>query len=240
MSTLRVDNIKSRTGTQVNIPTGQSLVVSGIGSIVGELKVGGGLTVTGAANVIGDLNVPSGNLTVGGNLSLTGSSSFNLPSGIGTFGQVTANQTITAGDSLTLGTASSKIILRGDVASGNLEVKDSSGNRMIVDGPTPTIISSDTNIGSNKVYFVDTSSVAGAGGSITVTLPQTPVLGDFIKVSDYKGTWSQANCVVKINPSSAGAAAVIHGKQEDLECNVKHAVATLTYTGISSTGWIVK
>ena len=234
MSTLRVDNIKSRTGTEVNIPAGQSLVVSGIGSSVGELKVGGGLTVTGAANVIGDLNVPSGNLTVGGNLSLTGSSSFNLPSGIGTFGTIGANT------QFILGQASSKVNLFGDVASGNLQLRDISGNRMGVDGPTPTIISSDTNIGSNKVYFVDTSSVAGAGGSITVTLPQTPVLGDFIKVSDYKGTWSQANCVVKINPSSAGAAAVIHGKQEDLECNVKHAVATLTYTGISSTGWIVK
>ena len=234
MSTLRVDNIKSRTGTQVNIPTGQSLVVSGIGSIVGELKVGGGLTVTGAANVIGDLNVPSGNLSVGGNLSLTGSSSFNLPSGIGTFGTVGANT------QMILGQASSRVNLFGDVASGNLQLKDSSGNRMGVDGPTPTIITSDVNISSNRVYFVDTSSVAGAGGSITVTLPQTPVIGDFIKVSDYKGTWSQANCVVKINPSSAGAATVIHGKQEDLECNVKHAVATLTYTGISSTGWIVK
>ena len=234
MSTLRVDNIKSRTGTQVNIPTGQSLVVSGIGSIVGELKVGGGLTVTGAANVIGDLNVPSGNLTVGGNLSLTGSSSFNLPSGIGTFGTVGANT------QMILGQASSRVNLFGDVASGNLQLKDSSGNRMGVDGPTPTVITTDVNISSNRVYFVDTSSVAGAGGSITVTLPQTPVLGDFIKVSDYKGTWSQANCVVKINPSSAGAAAVIHGKQENLECNVKHAVATLTYTGISSTGWIVK
>jgi len=234
MSTLRVDNIKSRTGTQVNIPAGQSLIVSGIGSIVGELKVGGGLTVTGAASVIGDLDVPSGNLTVGGNLSLTGSSSFNLPSGIGTFGTVGANT------QMILGQASSRVNLFGDVASGNLQLKDSSGNRMGVDGPTPTIITSDVNISSNRVYFVDTSSVAGAGGSITVTLPQTPVLGDFIKVSDYKGTWSQANCVVKINPSSAGAAAVIHGKQENLECNVKHAVATLTYTGISSTGWIVK
>lgn len=240
MSTLRVDNIKSRTGTQVNIPAGQSLIVSGIGSVVGELKVGGGLTVTGTASVIGDLDVPSGNLTVGGNLSLTGSSSFNLPSGIGTFGQVTANQTITAGDSLTLGTASSKVIVRGDVSSGNLEVKDSSGNRMGVDGQTPNVISADANIASNRIYFVDTSSQAGAGGSITVTLPQIPVVGDYIQVSDYKGTWNQANCIVKINANSSGAAAVIHGKQEDLQCNLKHAVATLTYTGISSTGWIVK
>ena len=234
MSTLRVDNIKSRTGTEVNIPAGQSLVVSGIGSIVGQLKVGGGLTVTGTADLIGDLNVPSGNLSVGGNLSLTGSSAFNLPAGIGTFGTVGANT------QMILGQASSRVNLFGDVASGNLQLQDNSGNRMGVDGPTPNVIDADANIASNKVYFVDTSSQAGAGGSITVTLPQTPVVGDYIQVSDYKGTWSQANCIVKIHPSSSGASAVIHGKQEDLQCNVKHAVATLTFTGISSTGWIVK
>ena len=102
MSTLRVDNIKSRTGTEVNIPAGQSLVVSGIGSVVGELKVGGGLTVTGVANIIGDLNVPSGNLTIGGNLALTGSSSFNLPSGIGTFGTIGANTQFILGQALSL------------------------------------------------------------------------------------------------------------------------------------------
>jgi len=234
MSTLRVDNIKSRTGTEVNIPAGQSLVVSGIGSIVGQLKVGGGLTVTGTADLIGDLNVPAGNLSVGGNLSLTGSSAFNLPAGIGTFGTVGANT------QMILGQASSRVNLFGDVASGNLQLQDNSGNRMGVDGPTPNVIDADANIASNKVYFIDTSSQVATGGSITVTLPQIPVVGDYIQVSDYKGTWSQANCVVKIHASSSGAAAVIHGKQEDLQCNVKHAVATLTYTGISSTGWIVK
>tara|TARA_B100000945_G_scaffold310099_1_gene301648 strand:+ start:430 stop:1131 length:702 start_codon:yes stop_codon:yes gene_type:complete len=233
MSTLRVDNIKSRTGTEVNIPAGQSLVVSGIGSIIGELKVGGGLTVTGTANVIGDLNVPSGNLTVGGNLSLTGDSSFNLPTGIGTFG------TVGAGDSIFAGTTT-KVFLHGDNPSGNLQLRNSSGVRYGVDGPTPNLITADSNLASNTVYFVDTSGEAGAGGSITVTLPEIPAIGDYIQVSDYKGTWSDANCVVKINASAVGAAAVIHGKQEDLECNVKHAVATLTYTGISSTGWIVK
>ena len=234
MSTLRVDNIKSRTGTEVNIPAGQSLVVSGIGSIVGELKVGGGLTVTGTADVIGDLNVPSGNLSVGGNLSLTGNSSFNLPSGIGTFGTAGAN------DKIIIGQASTRVFLHGDNISNGLQIRNESGTRFGLDGPTPNVITADGDIASNKVYFVDTSSQAGAGGSITVTLPQTPVVGDYIQISDYKGTWSDANCVVKINAGSSGAAAVIHGKQEDLECNVKHAVATLTYTGISSTGWIVK
>merc|ERR1712093_793417 len=161
-------------------------------------------------------------------------SAFNLPAGIGTFGTVGANT------QMILGQASSRVNLFGDVASGNLQLQDNSGNRMGVDGPTPNVIDADANIASNKVYFIDTSSQVATAGSITITLPQIPVVGDYIQVSDYKGTWSQANCVVKINASSSGAAAVIHGKQEDLQCNVKHAVATLTYTGISSTGWIVK
>ena len=44
MSTLRVDNIKSRTGTAVTIPSGQSLDVSG------DVNVTGGLEVTGSSN----------------------------------------------------------------------------------------------------------------------------------------------------------------------------------------------
>ena len=44
MSTLRVDNIKSRTGTAVTIPSGQSLDVSG------DVNVTGGLDVTGSSN----------------------------------------------------------------------------------------------------------------------------------------------------------------------------------------------
>ena len=44
MSTLRVDNIKSRTGTAVTIPSGQSLDVSG------DVNVTGGLEVSGSSN----------------------------------------------------------------------------------------------------------------------------------------------------------------------------------------------
>ena len=69
MSTLRVDNIKSRTGSVVTIPEGQTLAVTGIGSIIGDTNVTGNLNVTGA-------------------FSLTGASQFNTNSGIATFGKV--------------------------------------------------------------------------------------------------------------------------------------------------------
>ena len=69
MSTLRVDNIKSRTGSVVTIPEGQTLAVTGIGSIIGDTNVTGNLNVTGAFN-------------------LTGASKFNTNSGIATFGKI--------------------------------------------------------------------------------------------------------------------------------------------------------
>ena len=65
MSTLRVDNIRSRTGTAVSITQGNSIIV------------GGGMTVTGDLNVTGSGNVnTSGIMTagsfVGGAGGLTG------------------------------------------------------------------------------------------------------------------------------------------------------------------------
>ena len=69
MSTLRVDNIKSRTGSVVTIPEGQTLAVTGIGSIIGDTNVTGNLNVSGAFNLVG-------------------ASQFNTNAGIATFGKV--------------------------------------------------------------------------------------------------------------------------------------------------------
>ena len=89
MSTLRVDNIKSRTGSVVTIPETNTLAVTGIASISGNTNVTGSLNVTGGGNfnttgiiTAGSLNVSntttfSGGVQVGGALTVTGNFTVN-------------------------------------------------------------------------------------------------------------------------------------------------------------------
>ena len=81
MSTLRVDNIKSRTGTVLTVPDSNTLAVTGIVSVTS----GGAITNAGNLTNTGDLSV-GGNATVTGSLDVTGGGSFNNPSGIITTG----------------------------------------------------------------------------------------------------------------------------------------------------------
>jgi hypothetical protein len=68
MSTLRVDNIKSRTSTTVTIPEGQTLSVTGIVSVTstGGVTNAGSLTNTGSLTNSGNVNITGGITTVGG------------------------------------------------------------------------------------------------------------------------------------------------------------------------------
>ena len=79
MSTLRVDNIKSRTGTVLTVPDGNTLAVTGIASVTGGVTNAGNFTNTGTLSV-------GGNATVTGTLSINGAANFNNPSGIVTTG----------------------------------------------------------------------------------------------------------------------------------------------------------
>ena len=81
MSTLRVDNIKSRTGTVLTVPDSNTLAVTGIVSVTS----GGSITNAGTLTNTGDLNL-GGNAIVTGSLDVTGATSFNNPSGIITTG----------------------------------------------------------------------------------------------------------------------------------------------------------
>lgn len=80
MSTLRVDNIKSRTGSTVTIPESNTLAVTGIVSVTstGSITNAGNLTNTGSLNVTGGgtLNtsgiITCGGLTVNGSMTVNG------------------------------------------------------------------------------------------------------------------------------------------------------------------------
>ena len=87
MSTLRVDNIKSRTGTVLTVPDSNTLAVTGIVSVTsgGSITNAGNLTNSGNLTNTGDLSV-GGNATVTGSLDVSGGGSFNNPSGIITTG----------------------------------------------------------------------------------------------------------------------------------------------------------
>jgi hypothetical protein len=131
MSTLRVDNIKSRTGTVLTVPDGNTLAVTGIASVTGGVTNAGNFTNTGTLSV-------GGNATVTGILDVNGASNFNNPSGIittgtlnvstlsqqnGTFsGTVTAaafsgplTGTASAASSLAAGATGTDLTLSGDL-----------------------------------------------------------------------------------------------------------------------------
>lgn len=74
MSTLRVDNIKSRTGTTVTIPETNTLAVTGIVSVTstGSITNAGNLTNSGNVNITGGITTVGGSATISGNVFISG------------------------------------------------------------------------------------------------------------------------------------------------------------------------
>lgn len=74
MSTLRVDNIKSRTGSVVTVPETNTLAVTGIVSVTstGGITNAGNLTNTGSLTNSGNVNITGGITTVGGAATISG------------------------------------------------------------------------------------------------------------------------------------------------------------------------
>ena len=105
MSTLRVDNIKSRTGTVVTVPETNTLAVTGIVSVTssGSITNAGTLTNTGSLNVTGgaNFNNPTGIITTG-TLDITTLSIGNInSSGIVTAASLDVSGNVSVGGTLT-------------------------------------------------------------------------------------------------------------------------------------------
>lgn len=253
MSTLRVDNIKSRTGSVVTIPEGQTLAVTGIGSIIGDTNV-------------------TGNLNVSGAFSLVGQSQFNTNSGVGTFGKIrVGNGTTEAVDfHVTNSMRIEKIIGIGSEVSidgpnkrihgvdeayidkiflgsvglglstgmgGDFMVIDDSGVKRGIEAPDAIVMTEALTVLPNRTYYVDTGAATGV---VTAFLPATPRVNDFVTLIDYQGYWDNNPLIVRGNTeATVGASTYINGSLDFLECDVERASITLTYTGITTTGWIV-
>ena len=146
MSTLRVDNIKSRTGSTVTIPETNTLAVTGIVSVTssGSITNAGNLTNTGDVNVTGSLNV-------------TGGGNFNNPSGIITTG--TLNTTSFNPTNLTV--TNDAQVGGALTVTGDLTVN---GTTTTID--TATLSIEDKNIGIGSV--TTPSNTTADGGGITI------------------------------------------------------------------------
>ena len=94
MSTLRVDNIKSRTGSTVTIPESNTLAVTGITSVSGNLNVSGNANVTGALNVTGSGTVNTSGIMTVGSLNVNNQTTFSQGVQVGGALTVTGNFTV--------------------------------------------------------------------------------------------------------------------------------------------------
>lgn len=87
------------------------------------------------------------------------------------------------------------------------------------------IISTNYNANPNNRIFVDTSA-----GTVTITLPADPKIGDNIAFVDYAGTCGTNVCTINRNGK------LIMGLAENLVIDISNAANTLIYSG-SSYGW---
>ena len=139
MSTLRVDNIKSRTGSVVTVPETNTLAVTGIVSV----------TSTGSITNAGNLT-NSGNFTNTGNLTVTGN--LNATAGVITASNLNVTNTLTLADVQVGGALT---------VTGNLTVN---GTTTTID--TATLSIEDKNIGIASVTTPSNSTADGGGITI--------------------------------------------------------------------------
>jgi hypothetical protein len=76
-------------------------------------------------------------------------------------------------------------------------------------------------------YFINTT-----GGVITMTLPATPTIGDFVSFIDYAGTFDTNNLTIGRNSEN------IQGSAADLTVSTERAANTLVYTD-GTQGWLL-
>jgi len=89
-----------------------------------------------------------------------------------------------------------------------------------------TIITSDTTLASGNGYFVNTTS-----GAITVTLPASPSVGDYLQIKDYAGTFGTNNLTIARNGSN------IQGNANDSLITTNRAALKLVYADATK-GWL--
>ena len=181
-----------------------------------------GSTIYDVGADLGAVGVSS--LTSTGNVNLLAASSLVLQDTSG--GEYAALKANTATTSYTLtlppatGTADQVIVTDG---SGNLSFVDNTGGT-----DWQTVKTTGFTAVAGEGYFINTT-----GGVITMTLPASPSLGDFITFIDYAGTFDTNNLTIGRNSEN------IQGSAADLTVSTERAANTLVYTD-GTQGWLLK
>ena len=183
MSTLRVDNIKSRTGTTVTIPSSHTLAVTGNQTVTGSLTVNGGgtLTTTGAVStgaLTADSLVVTNNLTVNGTTTTINSTTLTVDDKNLELGSVASPSNTTAnGGGITLKSASDRTIL-WDSTSLNWEATPGITVKHVAEhmrtyGSTQSSVSYDYASNEAQIFFLQ-----GQNGNWTFAVSNLPTTND--------------------------------------------------------------
>ena len=203
-----------------------NLVWDGTDIIAGSAKVSdltsGRVVTAGTSGAIEDsanLTFDGSNLTIGaqGDLRLADSAG-------GEYVALQAPSTVSSNVTFTLpgadGTADQVLKTNG---SGTLSFGDVSGGES-----WQAVKTGNFTAVAGEGYFINTTS-----GAITMTLPATPTLGDFVTFIDYAGTFDTNNLTIGRNSEN------IQGSAADLTVSTERAANTLVYTD-GTQGWLLK
>ena len=190
MSTLRVDNIKSRTGTVVTVPETNTLAVTGIVSVTstgsitnaGNLTNSGNFTNTGNLTVTGNLNATAGVITAS-NLNVTNTLTL-ADAQVGGALTVTGNLTVN-GTTTTLSTTNTV------VSDRLLELANGTTGSPTADSGIVIERGSETNIFIGYDEGLDlfvTGTTQGTGSSTDISPTPIAVLCGALKITDSAGT----------------------------------------------------
>ena len=168
MSTLRVDNIKSRTGTTVTIPSSHTLAVTGNQTVTGSLTVSGGgtLTTTGAVStgaLTADSITVTNDLIVNGTTTTINSETLTVDDKNIELGSVATPTNATAnGGGITLKSASDRTIL-WDSTSLNWEATPGITVKHVAEhmrtyGVSTSTVSYDYSSNKAQVFFMQAQS----------------------------------------------------------------------------------
>ena len=215
MSTLRVDNIKSRTGTTVTIPETNTLAVTGIVSVTstGSITNAGNLTNSGNVNITGGITTVGGSATISGNVFISGITTIS--------GNLVNTGTFTQSGTF----SPTNINTSGIITCNGLTVN---GTQTIVN--TTSLEITDKNIGIGSTSSPSDILADGAGITIygdtnkTITWERDTGCFEYNQPSKFKGV---------IETVSTGTTYALSGGNVVLELDVRNAT---TYTHSLSNG----